>query len=110
MEVRLDGMIFFRHYLVVHFGLPMKKLCLRFVFVWCRGDVGGKTPPNYFLQALPSGALYVAREETMSLRFDVTWSRGNIGGKNRPNYFLQALPSGALLLCVKRLRFRIEVT
>ena len=34
----------------------MKKLCFRFEVIWCRSDVGGKTPPINFPQALPSSA------------------------------------------------------
>ena len=48
--------IFFRHYLVVHFRLPVKKLRFRFKVMWYRGDAGGKTTPYDFLQVLPSSA------------------------------------------------------
>ena len=42
----------------------MKELRLRFEIMRCRGDFGGKTPPNDFIQALPNSALWVSCEET----------------------------------------------
>ena len=66
LEVRLGRIIFFRHYLMVHFRLPGKKVCLRFEIIWCRGVVGGNARRKDFLQALPSSALWFAWEESMS--------------------------------------------
>ena len=64
MEVR-PPKDFLRHYVIVHFRLPVEKLCFRFEIVCFRGDIGGKMPPNDFPQALPSCALYIACEETI---------------------------------------------
>ena len=52
LKVRLHRMIFLMRYLAVHFMLPVKKLRFSFEVVWCRGYLGGKTPPNGFLQAI----------------------------------------------------------
>ena len=54
------------HNLVVQFRLPVKKLCFRSEVNWSMGDVGRKTPPNDFLQALHSSAPYVTCEENVS--------------------------------------------
>jgi hypothetical protein len=57
LEVKCHRMIFLRHYLVVHFTLPVKKLSFTFEFIWCRGGVVGKNQSNNFTQALLSIAL-----------------------------------------------------
>ena len=57
LEVRQHRKFFFRHYLVERFMLLVKKLRFRYEVTYCRGDVGGKTPQNDIVQALPSSAL-----------------------------------------------------
>ena len=73
----------------------MKKLCFRFKVMWCRGDVGGKSPPNdLFRQNL--AVHFRLPVKKLRFRFEGFWCRGDVGGKSSPNDFPQELPSSAL--------------
>jgi hypothetical protein len=54
-------MIFLRHYIEVHFRLPVKKTCSRSEVVWCRGDFESKSPANDVPQARISSVKFLVQ-------------------------------------------------